>query len=179
MHHIPNLLCVFRLAMAPLCALWIVGGAYGQALALFCVVGFTDFLDGYLARRMDWRSAAGAYLDPLADKALLVSMYIALGIAGIAPLWLVGLIFGRDVFILLGAAVIYWRTRRTRFPPTMAGKVSTTLQMLAAVTLIAVRGGILPGFMEPLAIVTTAGGTLYSGLDYVRLGSSILKQREG
>ncbi|MCC6344485.1 MAG: CDP-alcohol phosphatidyltransferase family protein [Bryobacterales bacterium] len=174
MRHLPNLLCLLRIALAPICASMVAQRDFRQGLLWFLVAGFTDFLDGFLARRMSWHSRAGAYLDPLADKVLLSAGYIALGMAGVVPWWLVGLIFGRDAFILAGAAAIYVRTRRTRFPPSMAGKVSTTIQIIAGGVILAAAAGFFPRVLIPAAIAAAAAGTLFSGLDYARRGYSMI-----
>ena len=80
MHNIPNLISVVRLLLVPLTVWLIISGAYGYAFASFMVAGVSDGIDGYLARRFDWRSRLGSYLDPLADKALLVSIYVSLAV---------------------------------------------------------------------------------------------------
>ena len=79
MHKIPNLISVVRLLLVPLTVWLLISGAYGYAFTTFVVAGVSDGLDGYLARRFDWRSRLGSYLDPLADKALLVSVFVTLG----------------------------------------------------------------------------------------------------
>ncbi|MCZ2149116.1 MAG: CDP-alcohol phosphatidyltransferase family protein [Bryobacterales bacterium] len=174
MRRLPNLLCLLRIALAPVCASMVARGDFRQGLFWFLAAGFTDFLDGFLARKMSWHSRAGAYLDPLADKVLMSAGYIALGMAGVVPWWLVALIFGRDAVILAGAAVIYARSGRTRFPPSMAGKISTTIQIIAGGVILSAAAGIFPNAVVPVAIAATAAGTLFSGLDYARRGYSMI-----
>lgn len=94
--------------------------------------------------------------------------------AGVVPWWLVALIFGRDAVILAGAAVIYARSGRTRFPPSMAGKISTTIQIIAGGVILSAAAGIFPNAVVPVAIAATAAGTLFSGLDYARRGYSMI-----
>src|SRR5579883_2909018 len=104
-----------------------------RALALFAAAAVTDALDGALARRFGWTSTAGAYLDPIADKALLSGLYLTLAVTGDIPWWLVGLIFGRDLLILAAAGLALLFTRLRAFPPSLWGKVSTIFQVLTAV----------------------------------------------
>jgi cardiolipin synthase len=172
--HLPNLLCLVRLALAPFCALCIIDGNYQSALLLFFIAGLTDFLDGWLARKMNWNSQIGAYLDPLADKVLMAVTFIAMGVAGAAPWCLVGLIFGRDILILTGVALLYSRVKQRQFPPSMAGKVSTTIQIAAALVILMAKATWLAEWWIPVAITATTLGTLWSGLDYVKRGRTLL-----
>lgn len=170
MRRLPNLICGLRLALAPVCAMAIVEGRFAAALGWFMLAGFTDFADGYLARRFNWHSKLGAILDPLADKALMAAVFIALGAAGVIGWWLVALVFGRDVLILLGAAVIAGRAKIRAFPPSWYGKVSTTIQIVSVTVFIAVAAGYLPDWLRQAGIVATVGGTLVSGFDYAHQG---------
>jgi cardiolipin synthase len=174
MRHLPNLLCLLRIALAPVCASMVAQRDFSQGLLWFLAAGFTDFLDGFLARQMSWHSRAGAYLDPLADKVLMSAGYIALGMAGAVPWWLVVLIFGRDLLILAGAVIVYARAGRTEFPPSMAGKISTTIQILAGCVILSAFASILPKAVVPVAIAAAAAGTIFSGLDYARRGYSMI-----
>ncbi|MBI3681583.1 MAG: CDP-alcohol phosphatidyltransferase family protein [Acidobacteria bacterium] len=175
MRHIPNLLCLARLGLAPFCAVAIVRGEYRLSLALFFLAGITDFFDGYLARRMSWASVWGAYLDPLADKALMAAAYVAMGVAHLAPWWLVALVFGRDLAILLGAAVLYRRVKQPGFPPSVTGKISTGVQIGSAVAILGVAAELLPLWFAPLGIVCTAAGTLASGIEYMLRGWRMIR----
>ena len=87
MHKIPNLISVVRLLLVPLTVWLLISGAYGYAFTTFVVAGVSDGLDGYLARRFDWRSRLGSYLDPLADKALLVSVFVSLLVSMLVSLF--------------------------------------------------------------------------------------------
>lgn len=151
-------------------------GDYHKALIYAVIAGWTDYFDGFLARHMNWGSRIGAYLDPLADKVMISAIYAALAIAGAVPWWLVAIIFGRDVFILIGAGALYARIKQQDFPPSMAGKISTTIQILAGVTVMAAKADIVPTSMIAAAVYSAAAGTLISGLDYVRQGARMLKK---
>ncbi len=172
MLNLPNLLTLARLAITPLAVWAILKGEFRLALALLLVAGLTDALDGVVARRFDCRTRTGAYLDPFADKVLLCACYLALGAAGVAPWWLVGLIFGRDLVIvaMAGGALLF--TPYRHFKPSVWGKISTGAQVIAAVGLMAARA--FPAL--PLAdravilIWLAAAATTWSGMDYVRQG---------
>ncbi|MDE2089174.1 MAG: CDP-alcohol phosphatidyltransferase family protein, partial [Gammaproteobacteria bacterium] len=104
---LPNLISVLRMLLVlPVVAL-LMTEHYREALLLFGLAGLSDALDGFLAKRYGWTSRLGAVLDPLADKILLVSSYIALGWLRLLPLWLVAAVIVRDLVIVIGAAV-YW-----------------------------------------------------------------------
>ena len=175
MHHIPNLLCFLRIALTPLCVSLISAQTWSPALWWTLFTGSTDYFDGYLARRMNWNSRLGAYIDPLADKILLAGCYIALGLAQAVPWWLVAIVFSRDVLILTGVAVLYSKVKRRDFPPTQAGKISTTIQITAIVVILAAKAGHFSTALIPFAIAAVAAGTTLSGLDYIRQGRRMMK----
>ena len=127
----PNLLTCVRIAMTPWVVIALVQGDCLKALWLSCIAGFTDAADGFLARRFGWSTRLGAYLDPIADKFLLTSLYVCFGIARIVPGWVVWLVVGRDILILLLAAGGILFTSRRDFPPTVWGKLSTVIQIAA------------------------------------------------
>ena len=162
---IPNLLTLARVALAPIVIAAVLHAEYTAALWILLAAGLTDVLDGWLARRFGWNSRLGAYLDPVADKILLSGVYIALGIAGAVPWWLVGIIFGRDVAILGGAGVVFVITGNRNFPPSVWGKVSTLVQAATALTLLARPGSDL---LRELLIWLVAAAAIGSGLGYLR-----------
>jgi cardiolipin synthase len=158
----------------------IMQGRFARALVLCAVAGVTDGLDGYLARRFDLDTRLGAFLDPLADKGLLVVVYLALGIADAVPRWLVVLVLGRDVMILLMAGLALLFTRIRDFPPSWWGKVSTTVQICSAVNFMAAKAwpGAMFDTLIPLGIGLTAAATAWSGVHYLWLGVQRLRNPE-
>jgi cardiolipin synthase len=156
--------------MAPLAVRAILLGQSRQALGIFLAAAITDLLDGLVARRLDCSTRLGAYLDPVADKALLSSVYLALGISGGLPWWLVGIIFGRDILILAGAGVAFLLTRRREFAPSLWGKLSTWIQVMTAATVMVARAWPGSGLERWAGILAwpTAAITIWSGLDYAR-----------
>jgi cardiolipin synthase (CMP-forming) len=168
MRVLPNLLTLSRLLIAPLVALWILGGSYGQALGWLIAAGITDGLDGWIARRFGWSSRFGAMLDPIADKVLLVTVYVSMGIAGLVPQWLVWLVVGRDVLILGFAGAALLLTTHRNFSPSPWGKLSTLLQIFTGLFAIgshAFGGAFLESSAHAL-VFATAAATVWSGIDY-------------
>ncbi|MEZ5399122.1 MAG: CDP-alcohol phosphatidyltransferase family protein [Bryobacteraceae bacterium] len=166
MRSLPTILSLARAFVTPWVVLAVMRGDRAQALALCCAAGFTDFLDGFLARRFGWTSRVGAWTDAVADKVLLSTLYVAFGIAAWAPWWLVALVLGRDLLILAMAAIGLLFTPIRDFPPSIWGKVSTNVQIATA--LVVLLG---PGTAGEAAISTFFGlcatMTAVSGFHYV------------
>jgi len=170
--NLPNLLTLSRLLLAPVVVYLIVAGRYTLAASLFGVAAFTDILDGLAARNLKLTTPEGAYFDPIADKCLLSGVYLALAWAHLVPWWLVGIIFGRDIYILLAVGIVMLFTPIRRFPPSVWGKVSTFVQICTAVVWMAetifktrVLGEISAAMLWPCV-----GFTVWSGLDYTWKG---------
>ena len=173
MFNLPNLFTLVRLLLAPFVAADILHGHYARALVLLFLAGVSDALDGFLARRLGESTRVGAYFDPIADKILLSVVYVSLGIAGAAPWWMVGMVFGRDVLILAMAACGLLFTTVRKFPPSIWGKISTFLQIFAALVVILARAGIPAPAGSALWLMVA--GTAVSGLHYVWIGISQLR----
>jgi cardiolipin synthase len=156
-----NLLTLLRLVLVPFVILAILDGRHTLALALFAGAAFTDVLDGAVARRFHLATQAGAWLDPVADKCLLSGAFLALAGAGAVPWWLVFIIFGRDLYILAGVAIVMWLTPLRKFPPSIWGKVCTMIQ---GVTAAAWMAGNVGGARVMLWLC--AGFTIWSGIHY-------------
>lgn len=169
---VPNLLTVLRIVLTPLFVVFYLDRQYGLALGVFFVCGATDALDGFLARVLDQRSRLGAMLDPLADKALLVTSFICLAGTGWVPLWLSVLVVSRDAIILGGLALltVSGRDMRGSIRPSGLSKCSTALQM--ATILMAFAAHMTGWAGLPLGALTWLTGifTALSGIDYVITG---------
>lgn len=168
MFSVPNLFTLLRLLLAPAVIWAVVRGEHVLAVAIFAGAAATDVIDGWLARHMNCATATGAYLDPIADKALLSGVYLALAAGGMLPWWLVGVIFGRDIFILAGAGYTLCRTTIRKFPPSVWGKLCTFVQIVTAVTWMA-RNVLSSPVVDAVArglIWPTAAATVWSGLHY-------------
>jgi cardiolipin synthase len=170
--NLPNLLTLLRLFLTPVVVGYIIAGRYTLAASLFGVAAFTDLLDGAAARALHVTTQSGAYLDPIADKCLLSGVYLALAWAHLVPWWLVALIFGRDIYILAGVAIVMLFTPLRRFPPSVWGKVSTFVQISTAVLWLA-RSIFATRVLEEISVAILwpcAAFTVWSGIDYTWKG---------
>ena len=174
MFNLPNLFTLARLVLAPFIASDILRGHYSRAIILLFAAGFTDVIDGFLARRLKASTPAGAYFDPIADKILLSVIYVSLGLAAAMPWWMVGVVFGRDILILAMAAYGLLFTSLRKFPPSVWGKISTFFQIAAALVVMGDRAGI-PAPVT-LALCLMLVGTIVSGLHYMWRGLVMLRQ---
>jgi cardiolipin synthase (CMP-forming) len=129
---IPNLITLARILLVPIVVWTIASNAMLAAFALFLVAGISDAVDGFLAKRFHMTTELGAYLDPLADKALIVSIYVTLGIVGAIPLWLVILVASRDIMIV-SAVVLSWLVGSpVKVRPLLVSKLNTVAQIVFA-----------------------------------------------
>ena len=129
---LPNLITIARLLMVPVIIVMLMQGEWGWAFALFLAAGVSDGVDGYLARRLDMRTEFGAYIDPLADKALLVSLYVTLPIIGVLPGWLAIVIVSRDLMIIAAIMVSWLMDRPVEIKPLAISKLNTAVQIAFA-----------------------------------------------
>lgn len=134
--HLPNLLSALRLLAAPFAAWLILQGHDIAALLTFAAAGASDGLDGFIARRWGVTSAFGAWLDPVADKLLMLFCFTALYVIGAMPLWLLLLVVGRDLAIVAGWLLIRVMSLGTTTSPLLIGKLSTAVQILYIFTLL-------------------------------------------
>lgn len=174
MLNLPNLFTLARLVLAPFIASDILHGHYGRAIIVLFAAGFTDVIDGYLARRTKTTTPAGAYFDPIADKILLSVIYISLGLARAMPWWMVAVVFGRDVLILAMAAYGLLFTSLRKFPPSVWGKISTFFQIAAALMVMGAHAGIPAPVTLALCLMLLA--TIVSGLHYIWRAVGMLRK---
>lgn len=173
MRHVPNMLSAARLLAAPYVFVLLASARYREALVWMFVIGATDGLDGYIARRFQATSKLGAYLDPVADKVLLSGGFLTLGLMGVIPAWLTWLVLGRDAVILLFAIVILAFTNHRRdFPPSWAGKVSTAFQIVYILLVTASGAGLISSEFPHLGQWLVLAVTGWSSVDYARLAFS-------
>jgi cardiolipin synthase len=165
---LPNIITFVRFLLVPPVVLLLLNHRYDAAMLVFALAGFSDALDGYLAKRYHWTSPLGALLDPLADKLMLVSGFVALAWLGLIPPWLVGLIILRDVVIVTGAIVYHMRIEKLEAAPSVVSKLNTLAQILLVLAVMfsqAIQE--LPSFWMDVLIYGVLLTTLWSGLDYV------------
>jgi cardiolipin synthase len=168
MRHLPNLICLIRLALVWPVAMALQSGQYGLALGLFMVAAVSDGLDGYLAKRFNWTSELGKFLDPLADKLLLVTVFIEAAWLGLVPWWITAAAVARDVAIGLGALAFRMWIGPLHGRPAVISKINTAAQLLylMAMMLSAAVGFPPHEVLDALAIVTFVT-ILLSGYHYV------------
>jgi cardiolipin synthase (CMP-forming) len=136
---IPNLFTMLRVLMTPYILVELARGEYLMAGWTFGAAAFTDTLDGFIARRFHSQSRVGQYLDPVADKLLLSSIYVGLMLGHAIPAWLVAVVFGRDLWILLLSGIALRFTKFRELQPSIWGKASTFAQIMTAVGMMAAR----------------------------------------
>jgi cardiolipin synthase len=165
---VPNLITLARLFSVPLMVWLIINGYFEWSFWLFVVAALTDALDGFLARRLGLRSTVGAFLDPLADKALLVGVYVALGYVGHLAEWLVIIVVFRDIIIIGGAILYQTLTQALKIQPLWVSKANTCAQIALAGYILAQLGfGFDDRGTVEIGIFAVAATTIVSGLSYV------------
>jgi cardiolipin synthase (CMP-forming) len=168
MRHLPNLICLVRIVMVWPIATTLQAGEYRAALVLFVAAAVSDGLDGYLAKRCNWSSALGKLLDPLADKLLLVTVFIVCAWIGLAPWWLTAAVVARDVLIGLGALTYRLWFGPLHGRPTPLSKINTAAQLLYVMLAILNAALRAPprGVLEAFALIAFTT-TVLSGVHYV------------
>lgn len=176
----PNQLTLLRLIFIPFVIVSIVVEQYRTAFALVLIGGISDGLDGLLARRLRQQTELGKYLDPIADKLLLTSSFVALGLNGHIPLWLVILVVSRDIIILVTALVMVLATSMRSFPPSIYGKINTIGQVstVLATLLVLLYPYMALRWLQQAAVYTTGAFTVISGLHYAFRTADRLRKLE-
>jgi cardiolipin synthase len=167
--NIPNILTLLRIILVPVIVIFLIQGAFLKALLVLIVAGLSDALDGFLARILHQQTVLGAYLDPIADKALLSVLHII-------PSWLAVIVISRDIIILLGIFVLSIMSISVKIRPTFVSKITTALQLSAV--LLALTDRCLPGGLHELWLMilygSTALFTIISGLNYMARGVALI-----
>jgi len=169
----PNLLSLLRICLAPFLVATILEDHFVWSLALFLVAGLTDMLDGALARLLKQRTTLGQYLDPVADKLLLSTLFVVLTYKGLIPARVTVLVFGRDVGILVVAAILYAALGRREFSPSFFGKANTLVQVMAVAAVLSLQ--LTHAHWVAIVCTVTLGATMVltvvSGLHYAWVAS--------
>ena len=183
MRHLPNLICLVRLALIWPVATALYGGRYDLALAIFMLAAVSDGLDGYLAKRFNWISELGRILDPAADKLLLVTVFIESTWLGLVPWWVTAAAVARDVMIALGALVYRVWFGPLRGRPTIISKINTAAQLLYLMAvMLSAAVAFPPHYVLRALALTVVATTTLSGFNYVqaftRKAWTIVAERE-
>jgi cardiolipin synthase len=180
MLNLPNTLTLIRILTIPFFLEFLAYQLYFEALIIFAIGGFTDFLDGLTARWMNQQTALGAYLDPVADKLLVITSYVMLGSIGGIPAWLAVVVVARDALIVIGYVIIHVLVEeRLQMKPTRIGKWSTTFQLLTlAIALTLLHDPkLFSARVLDIFVVITAVTTVVSGCQYLYRGLVWLQNR--
>lgn len=165
---LPNAISLLRIALIAPILYSILGARYDLALVLFFIAGFSDGLDGYLARTFDWHTRLGALLDPIADKLLVAGCFVTLSHAGLVPVWLAALVVFRDVVIIGGAAAFNFLIRPVEGEPTRVSKLNTFFELFLVLFVLS-RAGF--GWPDRNTIIVLGSAVfvtvVISGIDYV------------
>jgi len=174
----PNQLTLLRMVFVPFVVIDLVDGHYGRALILFVVAGFSDGLDGLLARRLHQQTLLGQYLDPIADKLLLSTLFLVLSILHKIPWKYTVLVFSRDISILAASAVLFAIAGLRDFRPSIFGKANTLYQISAVffVLLLQVKPIRLIWIARTVFLRATFFFTILSALHYVILVQQRLRE---
>ncbi len=173
MLNLPNFLTLIRILSIPFFLVYLSYHRYLEALIIFIIGGITDFLDGLAARLMKQQTPLGAYLDPIADKLLVITSCIVLGLFGGVPMWLSIIVVSRDVLIITGYGIIVFLTdERPEVKPSLIGKFSTLLQLVTLGVALALLHDpkLMTDWLRDLFIGSTAVATVLSGVQYIYRG---------
>jgi cardiolipin synthase len=175
----PNTLTVVRILLTPLLIIFLLREWYIPALVVFTIAGVSDGLDGFLARYFNQRTALGAYLDPIADKLLLMAAYTTLAVLECLPNWLAVVVISRDVIIGLGMVTCSITNAKVEINPSKVSKLTTVIQLLTIfITLLDPHIAVAHSWKYYLYWITVAV-TILSGLDYIYKGLHILQDSLG
>lgn len=166
---LPNLITLSRILLVPVIVWLLVTGRMQAAFVLFVLAGVSDAIDGFIAKHFDARTELGAYLDPLADKLLLVTVFIALGVRGELPVWLPIAIVSRDLLIVSAVVLSWLLSNPVRIEPLLVSKLTTTAQIVLAAVVLADAGWHLDlGIVRSLLVWLTAALTIASLAAYMQ-----------
>jgi GTP-binding protein HflX len=180
--NLPNFLTLLRLVAVPVFLILLGDHRFGAALGLFVAAGITDALDGAIARLTHTKTTLGAILDPAADKLLLVSAFIALGLMGEVPPWLVVVVLSRDATLVIGYFLLFTMTSQAiEVRPSAAGKLGTFLQLCSVTAVLAsqTRPGVVPEMAATALFYVTGVVTATAGVQYVARGLAWLQRQGG
>jgi cardiolipin synthase len=175
---LPNIISTLRLAAVVPVIQLLISEHFGWALLVFLLAGISDGVDGFLAKHYGWRTPLGGILDPLADKALLISCFLVLGAMGLIPLWLTLAVLFRDLVIVSGGVLYHYLIEEVQAAPTRISKLNTVVQIVLVVVVIADAGPLpLPPIMIEALIWICLATTVLSGALYVLLWSSMARRK--
>jgi cardiolipin synthase (CMP-forming) len=175
---VPNLLTVTRLFILPFLVIAVLANNYPLAFGLFVLAGLSDMLDGLLARWLQQKTTLGLYLDPIADKLLLSTLFIVLTHQGLIPRYVTVLVFSRDLGILLISTLLFATGTLRDFRPSLLGKLNTVVQIVGVVTVmlnqlfgLAWVGTLTRGLLEAIAVMAPVSAAQYAWIVFRRIST--------
>ena len=176
---IPNLITALRIILAPVFVIYLLNDRLNAALVIFLICMVSDGIDGMVARWFNQKSRLGAYLDPLADKTLLVTAFLLLAVRGYLPSWLTVAAIARDVMILLGVLVFHLNRMEIKIRPSALSKINTCFQFITLSVVLLKGFVLLPSAVYDALYYITAGLTIASGLHYMQYGLRAMGEGTG
>ncbi|MCX8030472.1 MAG: CDP-alcohol phosphatidyltransferase family protein [Thermodesulfovibrionales bacterium] len=168
---IPNSLTLIRFFLIPLFIIFMFQKKYEHSLIVFSAAAFTDLLDGFVARITNQKSKLGAFLDPLADKLLLITSFILLTFNGWIPNWITLTVFMRDIIIIIGWFCLFLLIHNKNVEPSIFGKLANASQaILIGYTLVSISFSFHDQIIKTLMLILTASLTIFSGFHYIYRG---------
>jgi cardiolipin synthase len=174
--NLPNLLSLLRIFMVAPFLIAVIYDRHALALAIFVIAGFTDFLDGFLARRLEQKSVLGTFLDPLGDKLLGTVAFIALSVQGLLPAWLAVIVVAKDLYVALGAGILHYSGNLTVALPSFWGKFATLLQIVTIALVLLDTFATMPTVLLELLFIVTALVTTVACVHYIWSGTKVFKK---
>jgi len=174
--NIPNLLTLCRIILVPVFVIFLIDGAFGKALVVFLAASITDGLDGFLARVLKQKTILGAYMDPLADKALVITSFVTLSVLDAIPSWLAVIVISRDFVILFGICVLSLMSIPFEVRPAFVSKITTVFQFLTVFFVLAFE--VVPKHHDASVMFLLYWGTAFltivSGFTYIKRGIELI-----
>ena len=165
---IPNLITTLRIILVPIFIIYLINERFLEAVTVFVLAGLSDGVDGLLARLLNQKSRLGAFLDPLADKFLLIAAFVVLAARGFIPVWLTVTVITRDILILLGVLILFLTKQDIVIKPSILSKVNTCLQLVTVFMVLVGNHFNLFSSIIPIIYISTGVSTIASGLHYMR-----------
>lgn len=165
--YIPNLITCARIIAVPFFVWLLIDHQYERALLLLLLMGLSDALDGFLARCYGWKTTLGSYLDPIADKVMLLVVYVAFAFLGWVPWWLTAVVVARDAILMTGAVYYHCSTSQLKMEPSSISKINTFVQIILAITLVYQQVTQLHPFILNMLMTLVVYTTIISGYQYV------------
>ncbi|MBN2060559.1 MAG: CDP-alcohol phosphatidyltransferase family protein [Deltaproteobacteria bacterium] len=164
---VPNLISAIRIILAPIFVIYLINDQILPGLIVFMIAGASDAVDGFIARVFNQKSRLGTYLDPIADKIVLISAFVGLSVRELLPAWLAVTVISRDVLIVIGVTVLFMNYSKIVIRPMILSKITTCFQFITVITAFTQQYSVFLANSHRYLIYLTALSTIVSGLQYM------------